>query len=385
MPKNLISKPYADDQRIQEYALKYPMKQWNNFSPIFSPIDPTDKDEEIYRLCSPQKEIYLKVKGKKDLYQQLTPAEFAERWANSPINGSAYPKPKRSFGQWMRVIFSFGAWKPDKEYKWERYQQYNKWNAYQKLYENGVLRDEEFAKLKEQYQPYSTLKEEDVRTYLSTGKKPLTEQQKKELAERQARQEAAEIDKLVDGAINKNDPNVTNSAYHRTGEKIYNAVNGWRVEHDVKYPLERMQKALSAHLQTKPKDKKRAFLTAGYYAKLADNKPAFDDFCKEYCETYRKLLDELKSPEMRNAQYGGQEYAEEVMYDLQTCVALTKGKVTLSQLYEANKDPNAPFKYSSVFALNKVPELKAVTNALTGLVTANKDKKLTSSELNMTY
>ena len=305
-----------------------------------------DRKPVSIEYCGNTRTKKLLVKEGNDAFRSVKPEEFARLWANAIDDKPVPEKPKKdwSFGDWLGVIFTFGQWRP-KENKalHDRYRQCCEWNGVSRLKDDNLISDKDYARLQKKYRPVSDLANAmQVDAYIKTGKLP----------EKGAVGVSGAHDKSFE--LTKNKIENMCGAFRDNRKNFDDIKNGHM---DCVYPLEKMRSMISNKLNS-PAESKRAFMTAGYLANLPQEE--FDKSCKEYLKAYEKLKG---TTELRDQLFSGHDFAS-ILYNLQSCVALIKGKTSLTQLLDEAMKPDSEFVYADVFPKVGTPRLEKMSDAM---------------------
>lgn len=278
------------------------------------------------------------------LYREVSPEQIAADWAAMKAPEPQLP-PKRTFGQWMGVIFSFGLWKPAVETKPDRHRQRDEWEVIDAMHNAYSIKDDAFARLKKKYSPISSLRGEDIKTYVDTGI-VMTEKKKAAIRAAKIKAKQKEYEELSKTAAG--DKKATSTVVTKAVNALYHARANY-VPKDGRFRRLSVLKDIEDEFTDRSGKSNDPMLltTAMYYGKLAEDQEAYDKFGDEYNTVSYDIGYGLSHEDRFDRYHGHRDRI--IMYNLQSIVALTDGKVTLTQLKDEFNDPNGQLAYNKVF------------------------------------
>lgn len=288
----------------------------------------------------------LSVKGDDGVFRDITPEEFARRWEKEENRVPIREKPKKdwNFGDWLGVIFTFGQWHPKEKAPHDRSRQCLEWGGISQLKFNKLISDKDYARLQKKYQPVSALANRaQMEAYIKDGSLPKKGTVNVESAHEQAHKSS--VQKVKNLAENFKDKFRTAGNASEAG-KVSIAMNALQNTIDGK--------------RGNMINPKLALMTAGYFGNLTQEE--FNEFGEEYVRVYKDRTIFSYDGDPMDKVFSNHN-AQDVLYNLQCCVALTKGKLSLMQLYEAAKAEDG-FVYAEIFPENGAPRLDKLGSAL---------------------
>ena len=320
-------------------------RTYTNGNPVYGEYRQNEKTHKIYQ------------RQDSGLYTQVTPEQIAADWAEVKGEERYLKTPKRTFGQWLGVIFSFGLWRPAAETRPQRYRQCDEWAAISAMKGQNAIGEEEYTRLKAKYHPASSLQGADVETYANTGV-VMTEKKK---AAMKAKQKG--YNKQSKGAVSGE----KSPAVYREAWDAINHANAQYDSNSIKGRKENWLGSFGQQISAQNVNRTDTLMaTVAYYGKLAKDPQAYGKFGDEY-NTIAKELSKIPE-DVKHDQYYYHNIGN-VLYNLQSIVALTDGKLTLTQLFEEVKKPESNLAYNKIFPRSGYPKVHELGDKINLLMT----------------